>query len=44
MLAAQAATGGRGWSFVTPALAGLLAAMAAWLLAIVSRSPEGQLT
>jgi SSS family solute:Na+ symporter len=44
MLASQAATGGRGWSFVTPALAGLLAAIAAWLLAIVSRSPEGQLT
>lgn len=44
MLASQAATGGRGWSFVTPALAGLLAAIAAWLLAIVSRLPEGQLT
>jgi SSS family solute:Na+ symporter len=44
MLASQAATGGRGWSFVTPALAGLLAAIAAWLVTIVSRSPEGQPT
>ena len=34
MLALQAATGGRGWSFVTPALAGLIAAIAAWIATI----------
>lgn len=44
LLALQATTGGRGWSFVTPALAGLFAAVAAWIVAINSRSREGQLT
>jgi len=34
MVTSQAATGGRGWSFVTPALAGLVAATAAWLVMI----------
>jgi solute:Na+ symporter, SSS family len=44
LLALQATTGGRGWSFVTPALAGLFAAVAVWIVAIRTRSPEGQLT
>jgi len=43
MLTAQVATGGRGWSFVTPALAGLVAAIAAWLV-MIRASPGDQLT
>jgi SSS family solute:Na+ symporter len=35
MLAVQIATGGSGWSFVTPAPAGLLAACVAWLISLV---------
>lgn len=34
MLALQFGTGGKGWSIVTPALAGLVAAVAAWLIAL----------
>jgi SSS family solute:Na+ symporter len=37
MLTSQAATGGRGWSFVTPALTGLVAAIVAWLVMIRTR-------
>jgi hypothetical protein len=37
MLASQAATGGHGWSFVTPALAGLMAAVAAWVVVVGAR-------
>jgi SSS family solute:Na+ symporter len=35
MLVAQAATGGSGWGVMTPALAGLLAAIAAWVISLV---------
>jgi hypothetical protein len=34
MLAVQVATGGRGWGVVTPALGGLLAAIAAWVISL----------
>ena len=34
MLIVQFATGGRGWGIVTPALGGLIAALAAWLIAL----------
>ena len=35
-LVVQAATGGRGWGVVTPALAGLAAATCAWLLSLIT--------
>lgn len=34
MLALEGATGGRGWGVMTPALGGLLAAIAAWLVSL----------
>lgn len=34
MLAVQFTTGGRGWGIVTPALAGLMAAITAWIVAL----------
>jgi solute:Na+ symporter, SSS family len=34
MLAIQAATGGHGWRFMTPALGGLIAAVAAWIVSL----------
>ncbi|HEY7286422.1 MAG TPA: sodium:solute symporter family protein [Vicinamibacterales bacterium] len=44
MLVLQSMSGGRGWSFVTPALAGLLAAIGAGMLSLRTRSPKGQIT
>jgi len=35
MLILQFATGGQGWHMLTPALAGLLAAHAAWLISLL---------
>jgi hypothetical protein len=37
MLIVQLATGGRGWTFLTPALAGLLASVGAWTFATATR-------
>lgn len=40
MLVVQVATGGRGWTFLTPALAGIVAASAAWAVTLfISASP-----
>ena len=35
MLVVHVATGGRGWHMLTPALAGLIAAVGVWLLALL---------
>jgi SSS family solute:Na+ symporter len=40
MLALQFGTGGRGWGILTPALGGLLAAVAAWLVALTARQGD----
>ena len=43
MLTIQAATGGRGWGALTPALAGLLAAIAAWGITLaIAPAPHGR--
>jgi SSS family solute:Na+ symporter len=36
MLIVQAATGGQGWTFLTPALAGLVASIGAWAISSVA--------
>jgi solute:Na+ symporter, SSS family len=42
MLIVHFATGGKGWHVLTPSLAGLIAAHAAWLMSLlVARSPHG---
>ena len=42
MLIVQFATGGRGWGIVTPALGGLIAAIAAWVIALTAGSGVGR--
>ena len=41
MLIVQAATAGRGWHMLTPALAGLIAAVGVWLMALVLSMMRG---
>jgi SSS family solute:Na+ symporter len=41
MLALEIATGGRGWHMLTPSLAGLIAAVGVWLIALLFSMVRG---